>query len=126
MSHPRKRFSSGDLCVIIALALICAGTFMFTFFGRSDARTFTVRTPDMTLVHSLSDEREFTFESNGITLTVSVKDGGVSVVSSDCPDKICVTTGKISKPGQAIICIPARVVIEITEGGEQDEDFTVG
>lgn len=126
MSHPKKKFTLGDLCVIILLAVVCAGTFFFSFFGKHDASSFTVKAEDETIVCSLSDEREFSLESNGYCLTVIVNDGTVSVVSSDCPDKICVTTGKISEPGQAIICIPARVVIEISEGGESDEDFIVG
>ena len=126
MSQPQKRFSLGDLCVIAVLALVCAGTFFFTFFRKTDANSFTVKTVDQTLLCSLSDERDFSITSNGYSLTLSVNDGAVSVVSSDCPDKICVTTGKISKPGRASSCIPARVVLEITEGGEDDEDFIVG
>jgi hypothetical protein len=44
---------------------------------------------------------------------VVMGDGGVQVVSSPCPEKICVKTGKISKPGQWIACLPNRVFISI-------------
>jgi hypothetical protein len=44
---------------------------------------------------------------------VEIKDGAVQVISSPCPEKICVKTGRISKPGQWIACLPNRVFISI-------------
>ena len=43
---------------------------------------------------------------------------------ADCPDKVCVKTGKIKKPGQTIVCLPHRTVIEIT-GDNADIDAAV-
>ena len=45
--------------------------------------------------------------------TVEIKDGKVSVTDAGCPDKVCVKTGKVSEPGQTIVCLPHRVVVEI-------------
>ncbi len=44
---------------------------------------------------------------------VEIADGTVRVVSSPCPEKICIKTGRISKPGQWIACLPNRVFISI-------------
>jgi hypothetical protein len=44
---------------------------------------------------------------------VVIEDGTVRVVSSPCPEKICIKTGRISKPGQWIACLPNRVFISI-------------
>jgi hypothetical protein len=44
---------------------------------------------------------------------VVIEDGTVRVTSSPCPEKICVKTGRISKPGQWIACLPNRVFISI-------------
>jgi hypothetical protein len=44
---------------------------------------------------------------------VEIKDGAVRVISSPCPEKICIKTGRISKPGQWIACLPNRVFISI-------------
>lgn len=49
----------------------------------------------------------------------TVADGSVSVTESGCGDKICVRTGKISRKGEAIICVPNKVVVEIK--GNQTE-----
>ena len=62
------------------------------------------------------------FSFNGVDVRVS--DGGVAVEHANCPDLVCVKTGEISKPGQAIVCIPNRVSIEIK--GEAEVDAIVG
>lgn len=54
-------------------------------------------------------------------MKVSVRGGGVAVVESDCPDQICVRTGRIRRPSQAVICVPNRVVVRIV--GEQKPDI---
>ena len=45
--------------------------------------------------------------------TVVIKDGEVCVTQADCPDKVCVKTGKVNAAGQTIVCLPHRVVVEI-------------
>ena len=127
MSHPQKKITPLDAIVFGTLLAACIVSFAVMFFPRSQARSFTVSTPDGTESYSLSDDTVFTVISNGVTLEVTVSGGEVSVTDSDCPDRICVKTGRISKDGQSIVCIPARVVIRITgEGGDGDEDFIVG
>lgn len=50
---------------------------------------------------------------------LEVAGGRVRMVDSACPDKLCVKTGWISSPGESIVCLPNRVVIEIvsSDGG---------
>lgn len=47
-----------------------------------------------------------------------IENDSVRMLEADCPDQVCVHTGPISKPGQTIVCLPNRVVIEITGSGE--------
>jgi hypothetical protein len=46
-------------------------------------------------------------------LMVEVDNGQASVVQSDCPDKVCLHTGAISKPGQSVVCLPLKTVLRI-------------
>lgn len=41
----------------------------------------------------------------------------VRVIEADCPDKLDILQGDITRPGQVIVCLPNRMVIEI-KGGE--------
>ena len=75
-----------------------------------------------------------TYENNGYTLEVALSidyehpassalpssgESGLRVARSDCPTQDCVHTGTISRSGQSIVCLPARVIIRL-EGGAAD------
>lgn len=47
--------------------------------------------------------------------TILVENGDISVIHSDCPDKLCVKQGKISDNIFPIVCLPNKLVIEIKE-----------
>lgn len=53
---------------------------------------------------------------------IEVGDGKVRVIEADCPDKLDVKQGYISNPGEVIVCLPNRLVIEI-KGDSIDEDL---
>lgn len=46
-------------------------------------------------------------------------DGTVSVTESNCGDKTCMRTGKISHRGEAVICVPNKIIVEI-KGSTQE------
>lgn len=52
---------------------------------------------------------------------IEVKDGRVRVLESPGPQQICVNRGWISRPGEAIICLPNRVIIEIPGRSDYDD-----
>ena len=84
-----------------------------------------ITTPDGVQVYSLSEARELTFSSNGVTLTVVIENGEVFVKESDCPDGVCVAGGRISKSGETILCAPAKILLTV-KGGDGNVDFVAG
>ena len=50
------------------------------------------------------------------------------MTSSDCPTQDCVHTGAITRGGQSIVCLPARIVIQLEGGPEADSgvDLVIG
>lgn len=48
----------------------------------------------------------------GISI-IEIEDGKVRMLSSPCPDKLCIKEGYINKPGQLIVCVPNKIVIKI-------------
>lgn len=44
---------------------------------------------------------------------IEIGDEKVRVIEADCPDKLDVKQGYISKVGEIIVCLPNRLVIEI-------------
>ena len=59
-------------------------------------------------------------------IILKVMSDGVQVISSDCGDKVCVNTGKITKSGQAVVCLPAHVSVALKGGEASDIDVMVG
>ncbi|MGE5483782.1 MAG: NusG domain II-containing protein [Ignavibacteriales bacterium] len=45
--------------------------------------------------------------------TFEISGGRVRMISSDCPDKVCVKMGWISQAGQVIVCLPNRVILKV-------------
>ena len=65
------------------------------------------------------------YSYNGVTLTVAADGNGLRVTSSDCPTQDCVHTGTISRGGQSIVCLPARIVIQLTGGAADSNDVDI-
>lgn len=58
--------------------------------------------------------------------TVVIADGMVDMTKADCPDKICVNHKKISKSGETIVCLPQKVVVEVTGMDDKELDGISG
>lgn len=57
---------------------------------------------------------------NGFCL-VEAKSGRVRVAAADCPKKLCVTQGWKKTSGEAIVCLPHRVVVTVEAAGDGDQ-----
>ena len=66
-------------------------------------------------------EEEFVVETKYGTNKVVIKGESVAILEADCPDQVCMKPGFISKPGQSLVCLPHKLMIEIV--GESDDDI---
>jgi hypothetical protein len=69
------------------------------------------------MVHqlNLNEAREISVAGPIGTTRVKIDHHAVQVISSDCPEKLCIKTGKIRHAGEIIVCVPNKVVVKITE-----------
>ena len=67
-------------------------------------------------------------QENGHHNDITIKDGQVSMTFSDCRNQICVESGSISQTKDTIVCLPNKVVIEITgrNGDDSGVDIITG
>ncbi len=72
--------------------------------------------------YSLYEDRDIEITQKGHTNNITIKDGKVSMEYSSCPNQICVNTHAISESKDSIVCLPNKVMVEITgeEGGGAD------
>lgn len=64
---------------------------------------------------NLDVDNEFVVEGENGYNKIKIEDGKVQVVEADCPDKVCVDCGIISKDSlnKVIACVPHRLIVEI-------------
>lgn len=107
--------------VIIALISAAAVVLSLTGFATGSAGDMAKVTFDgKTEYYELSSDRTIKLD----TLTVVIEDGCVYVCDSECSDKICERSGKISRVNQSIVCLPAGVIVTVV--GESDFQVDTG
>jgi hypothetical protein len=68
----------------------------------------------------LKNDTTFTLEQG---MEILVASGRISVIESDCPDKICIGQGEIDRPGIPIVCVPNKILIKIRSTESSDFDI---
>lgn len=61
------------------------------------------------------DENSSRQEKQPVENIIYISDGEIYMKSANCPDKSCVSQGKIHQVGESIICLPHKISIEITD-----------
>lgn len=73
--------------------------------------------------YSLLQNETFTVtDSEGGYNLIMINEGTVQVTDADCPDKLCVKQRAINGHGESIICLPHKLVIQISSGKESGID----
>ena len=125
---PKLKPNAADLLIVAAVLLLAVAAF-FRFFpgGAQDGAAVAVITVDGTAVERLPLDQpaERSYSANGYTLRVVVENSTVRVAQANCPSQDCVHTGAISRAGQSIVCLPARLTVTI-EGVPEGYDLSTG
>ena len=115
-----------DIILIAALLLMGAVIALFIILTAQDGSYAEILIDGkVSARYPLDHELVRTIHTENGDNTIVIKDGGVFMKDADCPDKICINMGTIRKKGQTIICLPHKLVVEITDGKEMDTDVIV-
>lgn len=111
---------------VVLIAILSAIGLVLTLFifspSKDDAAYLEVRQSGkvvMTLPLD-NDTTQTIYDNEKKSNTFYIKDGIVSMKHADCSDHTCVRTGSISRTGETIVCLPHRLVLEITGGTPPD------
>ena len=104
------------LLLVLGIALSVPG--FVSAFGSGDSNlAVEIRVSgELMGSYDLSQNQEIPIKDGEHLNKVIIKDGRVQMVEASCHNQLCVKQGEISRPGQAIICLPNRVTVE-TRGG---------
>ena len=118
----KKRISRNDVIFLaILLAVVTVFLVIYERTGmRADAGACVRVTVDGT--YALGEEQEIPIVQDGVTTNVlTIRDGRADMTEADCPDKLCVHQKAISKNHEMIVCLPNKVVVEVT--GSEENGF---
>ena len=109
--------NSEDLCLnradlILIFAMIVLSLIPLTNFETGNRVVISIdgkiyREIDLNISESIRIETPDGFNE------IQIDSGEVYISKADCPDKTCIRTGKISKAGDVIACLPHKMLIEI-------------
>jgi len=117
-----------DLFVLVALIGLALILYIMTWTTRTSSECVAKIYHNGQLLEvvklELGEEREFRFDLEPSIAIRQFADQSIAFMSSDCPDRVCVKSGRIKRPGEFAACVPNRflIVIEGTAESSKGED----
>ena len=122
-----KPIRACDIILIACVLLVAVTMLFFRDNTHSEDITAVIRKNDTVInrveLISITEPKEITVDGD-IPVTLLIESDGVTVLHSECKDKICEKTGKLTYAGGSIVCLPAGVSIEL-EGQNSEIDAVV-
>ena len=120
--------------LVVILILIAAGILIWalfnTVFGRSGVVAEIYYKSELVKTVALTAGVDESFSIDGLPNVVfhQYPDGSIAFIESDCPDKVCVKSGRLHLIGQMAACLPNQVYIKIVGAGSDKDapDIIIG
>lgn len=104
-------------------ALVCCG--LWRLFRRDGAAVVVEQDGRETARYVLEENRTVRIEGQGGYNLLVIENGEAWLGEADCPNQLCVKTGKIRYAGQSIVCLPHKLAVRIV-GGASSLDAVTG
>lgn len=75
--------------------------------------------------YDLNKNQTITIQNDLGINTIQIQNKDVWMEEADCPDGYCKEQGHISKNKQTIVCLPHKLVVEISDDSEKSESDSV-
>lgn len=125
INSEKNRKIRNDIILAVAIVLIATVGLLLFVLTKEDGSTVAVKIDGVvTDTYPLSENIEVlikTGENDENINVLTIEDGKASISEADCPDKICVETRAVSFVGETIVCLPHKLVIEITNEKTDDQ-----
>lgn len=113
-----------DLILICSVLVLAAAFWLIPravgIFGNSEAQKLRITVSGKEYgVYSLDEDQVIKI---GDTNVCEIKDNKVTMISAECPDQLCIHQGPIRLQGETIVCLPNKVVLEVTGIKQTDEE----
>ncbi|MBR5976304.1 MAG: NusG domain II-containing protein [Clostridia bacterium] len=116
-----KFLKKSDIVLIVLLLVVCSVLLLPKYFGKAESGLTAVIMVDGAVVDrvALSDVTsayEYTVPCES-PVKLYISSDGVRFAYSECPDKVCINTGLLTRAGDTAACVPNKVIV-ILEGAK--------
>lgn len=106
-----KKYAKDIVFIAVLLAVALVLYLIFAAGKQPGAKVIVRVNGEEVCSYSLSDSG--TYPLNGGSNILIIKDGCAYLEDANCPDKLCVKQGKISRTGQCITCLPNKLTVTV-------------
>lgn len=123
------KIPKGDLIIVGVILVIGVFGILFTMDREEiplDSKNEVAIEVDGEVINTyplVNNAETFTVESDRGYNVVQIANDRVRINEADCPDQICVHFGWVQRAGQAIVCLPHRLVVRVVE--EEEDEFSL-
>lgn len=121
-----KFFKKQDILIVSILVILAAGLyFVFVVMQREKpaiAEIYYKSELVKTITLNQKEDSTFTVPQNEHVVFGLYADGSIAFLESDCPDKVCIHSGKLNHVGQSSACLPNELIVKILPQDQHDED----
>ena len=114
----------GDFVILFVVLLLAAAVFVPFALAPSRGLTCEIE-QDGKQIRSVrlgaGYQDTITIQGENVTNVIRIDGKCVYFSESNCPDQVCVRTGKLTRAGQIAVCLPNRVVVRLL-GASDDVD----
>ena len=103
-----------DIILILIIAIMTVVSALLYFSLQQDGKNVSViKNGKQIAVYSLQENITVPITDDNNANILAIENGKAYISQATCPDKICVNHRPVSKTGETIVCLPAKLVIEI-------------
>ncbi|MCI8771188.1 MAG: NusG domain II-containing protein [Lachnospiraceae bacterium] len=99
---------------IVLAALLAAGIYWLFIYKEGTTVQVSIN-GKVTASFPLDTDTTYTIKTaDGGINVLEIKNGAARIAEANCPDELCVHQKKISHQGENLICLPHKVMVDIT------------
>ena len=107
-----RRIGRAEILFIAGLLLVSLALLLVLTLTRREGAVAEVELDGETVArYALDEDGEYVL--NGGTNILVIEGGEAYLTYADCPDLVCVRTGRIRYVGESIVCLPNRLSVVI-------------
>ena len=119
-------FKKADIILAILILAIGIGSVFVFANPKQGGKTAIVSVDGKVFAsYDLSKDASYEIENEYGKNTITVQGGSVYVSQADCHGQDCVKLGKISSPGQLIVCLPHHLSVSISGDSQEGPDIVI-